>query len=71
MPSVTIPYPAVSHNSRPRGKCAPRHAAAASITAPEIRYRTHTSVVGENDSSAMRMPRYVVPQKMHTQTSAT
>jgi hypothetical protein len=37
---------------------------------PEIRYRTHTSTIGGKVSSAMRMPRYVVPQKIHTATKA-
>src|SRR5581483_4730711 len=36
-----------------------------------MRYRMPTSVAGGNDSSAMRMARYVVPQKTHTAASAT
>ena len=37
---------------------------------PEIRKRTHTKVMGGKVSSAMRMPRYVVPQKKHTASRA-
>ena len=37
---------------------------------PEIEYRKHISIAGEKDSSATRIPRYVVPQKKHTQASA-
>jgi hypothetical protein len=37
---------------------------------PESRKRVLTSTRGGKDSSAMRMPRYVVPQKKHTDANA-
>jgi hypothetical protein len=64
------PYNAVRHNSRPRGRCAPATFAPISINIPETKYRRHISIAGEKDSNATRIPRYVVPQKKHTQASA-
>jgi hypothetical protein len=37
---------------------------------PEIRNRTAIRRDGEKDSSATRMPRYVVPQKKHVEAKA-
>jgi hypothetical protein len=49
------------HRSRPT---------AASRIAPEAVNRNPISASGENDSRAIRIPRYVVPQKKHTAPSA-
>ena len=38
--------------------------------APEMVYRIATSHAGDSDSSDIRMPRYVVPQKKHTDARA-
>src|SRR5579872_3206519 len=70
IPNANTPNKAVCHNSRPRGRCAPMALATISITPPEIVYRIAISETGENDSSATRIPRYVVPQKTHTHANA-
>ena len=37
---------------------------------PEMRKRAEISISGGKDSRPMRIPRYVVPQKKQTKTSA-
>src|SRR5206468_3719391 len=69
-PITHMPNSAVNQNSRPRGNATPKRRTATHMMEPEIRYRMPTRAAGGNDSSAMRMARYVVPQKMHTATSA-
>jgi hypothetical protein len=40
------------------------------VMAPEMRFRRQTRRAGGKESSAIRIPRYVVPQNIHTQISA-
>src|SRR5689334_13786316 len=69
-PRTMTPYNAVSQSSRPCGNRARLMFAATSRMAPEIRNRTLRITSGGSDSRAMRMARYVVPQKNQTATSA-
>src|ERR1017187_3473394 len=68
--SVNNPQKQAQASSFPLGKYRPRARENTSMIVPEATYRTHNSSIGGNDSSAMRIPRYVVPQKKHTAISA-
>ena len=57
MPSVNRPLKQAHASSLPFGRYSPRARANPSMMVPEIMYRTQTSSIGGNDSSAMRIPR--------------
>jgi hypothetical protein len=67
---MIIPFSDVLTHSRLPGIFTPANSAPTSINTPEIVYRAATSAIGGNDSSAILMPKYVVPQKMQTDTNA-
>lgn len=70
IPRTKNPLKQAAASSLPRGTYKLRALANASIIAPESVYRMLTSASGGNVSSAMRMVRYVVPQKKHTAAKA-
>lgn len=70
-PRISIPCP--SDHSAPRrvGIFNPIARQIASINTPAAQNRKHTSSNGGNDSSATRIPKYVVPQKKDTDAKAS
>ena len=57
IPNVNRPLKQAQASSFPFGRYSPRARENTSMMVPEITYRTHTSSIGGNDSSAMRIPR--------------
>jgi hypothetical protein len=70
-PSGNTPEIAVITNSRPFGNVYPNSHDAVTIIAPDKVNRDASNTNGGNDSSDIRIPRYVVPQKKHTAANAT
>ena len=67
---IRMPLRPALHRSLPRGKRAPRARAPAIMIEPERMKRVEMSTYGGKVSRLMRMPRYVVPQKKQTASSA-